>query len=181
MGLISRKIHASSFTLTGAVTTYQSLNAVDLSHARELLVEIKLTTANTDAGDTLEVTLQDCSDATFAVLPTGTVGWNSRAKSTTFLGTLSPSVTTPEYYRMSVQQLVDLAATEESYEPSGSVGATDIAVGSVVNGPFPATIKAALGTKETTRISNWRLRFVTAQTNAASFIGTVVIHAISET
>lgn len=180
MSLVSRKIHTSSFTLSGAGTTYQSLNPVDLSHTKELLVEIKLTTANTDAGDTLEVTLQDCSDATFAVLPTGSVGWNSRARSNTFLGTLSPSATTPEYYRMSVQQLVELSAIEESYEPTGSVGATEIAVGSVINGPFPATIRAASGLKEVTRIPNWRLRFVTAQTGTASFAGTVTIHAVSE-
>ena len=180
MSLISRKIHSSTFTLSGAGTTFQSLNAIDLSHARELFVEIKLTTTNTDAGDTLEVTLQDCSDATFAVLPTGTAGWNSRARSNTFIGTLSASASAPEYYRMSIQQLVDLAATEESYEPTGSTGATEIAVGSVLNGPFPATIRAALGTAGVTRIPNWRLRFVTAQTNAASYIGTVTIHSISE-
>lgn len=182
MATISRKIHTDTFTLgPGASTTFVSLNPVDLSHARELLVEIKVTTADTDAIDTLDVRLQDCSDPVMAQSPTGTAGWNDRARSQPFTGDMTPTAAAPEYYRLSIQQLVDIAATEEAYEPSGSAGAAAIAVGSVINGPFPGTLRGRLGVKEATRIPNWRIRYqVVDADNNASFIGTTTVWAITE-
>ena len=182
MATTSRRIHRDDFTLgPGSSTSFVSLNPVDLSHARELLVEIKVTTADTDAIDTLDVRLQDCSDITFAQLPTGTAGWNDRARAQAFTGDMSPTTAAPEYYRLSVQQLVDIAATEEAYEPSGSAGASALTAGSVLNGPFPGTLRGALGVKEATRIPNWRIRYqVVDADNDASFIGTTTVWAISE-
>jgi hypothetical protein len=183
MATTSRKIHTDNFTLgPGNSVSYVSLNPVDLSHARELLVEIKVTTANTDAGDSLDVRLQDCSDLLAAQNPTAVPGWNDRARSQPFTGDMSPTTTAPEYYRMSIQQLVDIAATEEAYEPSGSLGGSAIPVGSVINGPFPGTLRGRLGVKEATRIPNWRIRYeISGDIDAdASFIGTTTVWSISE-
>lgn len=163
-------IHYSTFdTGPGDKVFFHELNPVDLSRAWAIMVEIKLTKADTDALDLFDVRFQETSDR---------VAWHTRARSIQFTGDLSPTPATPEYYRLVVNQIVDLAATEEAYEPSGSLGASELSAGSVLNGPFPGKYRDK-DTKEWK--PNARLRFeVSGDADSdADFEGEVRIYALS--
>jgi hypothetical protein len=166
----SVKVHYSTFdTGTGNQTLTYELNEIDLSFATALLIEAKVTKADTDAADELHIRLQETTDR---------VVWNTRARLTKFTGDQSPSVTAPEYQRATLNQFVDLASTEEAYEPSGSAGATDLAEGSVLNGPFPGIYRDATARK---RMPNWRFTVTVsgdANTNA-DFEGSLKLWAVS--
>ena len=162
------RIHRSTFTIgPGAATDLAELNEIDMSSFDCLEMWVKLTTADTDAGDELDVRLQCTTDR---------VVWHTRARSAAFLGSLSPSSTAPEYQVLRICQTVDLSANEEVYEPDGSASATAVAVGQVVNGPFPGKYRDATLQK---LMPNWRVRAALTDANSnASFVGTVEVHGI---
>lgn len=121
---------------------------VDLSRGDEILIELELTKAQTDAGDTLDVRLQDCTSLTTAEV------WNTRARFAQFIGTVTVSAAAPEVRRLALQAYGTLPDTEEAYEPSGSAGAAEIAAGTVLNGPFPGVRRLSAGGRK----QSWRLK-----------------------
>ena len=174
MPMVSRKLHDSTFdTGIGTQTINVELAPVDLSRARELLLELIVTKADTDFADTLDVKFQDTSDR---------LVWNTRARFTTITGDLPPTTATPLVKRLSVQQLVDLAATEESYTPSGSLDGSEPSAGSVINGPFPGIFRGQIGNAQGVgRKPNWRFSLViTDADNDADFEGTLRVFAVTE-
>lgn len=147
---------------TGAGTTNIEMPLMDYSRFDWLRLEIKFTTMNTDAGDTMDVRLQMTSDR---------VQWHTRMRSPQFLGSGDPDVAGPEYWVMVVRQTATLSADEESYEPSGSESATEIVANRVLNGPFPGKYR---DTTELKWRPNVRIQAVVADAGGAdtSFIGT---------
>lgn len=154
----------------GSATDVHELDAFDLSRYDVIRFEIVLTTADTDAGDTLDVRLQSTSDR---------IKWHTRARSTQKLGTLSPSATAPEYENLIVRQTGQLSATEEVYEPSGSAGAVEIAAGQVLNGPFPSKYR---DTTERKWKPNWRIHYTFVDSdNDGAMAGVYRIWGVSNT
>lgn len=125
------RIGAKSFD-TGAASGGQTItltyDPIDLSCYSRMLGELKVTTADTDAGDTLDSVIQFTRD--------GSV-WNSVAAWDQILGSMSPT----EIRHVVLQQPTsEMASTEQAYEPTGSGGATALVAGSVRNSPFPGKI-----------------------------------------
>ena len=138
MALQSRLLDTIPFaTGAGNQTVIYPLWFEDISHAREVMLELILNKAQTDATDTLRIRFQDTSD---------NLTWNTRARFPDIMGnivgnsSLPPSVTAPITRRMVIQQVNDLAATEKSYKPSGSADDGDLTAGSTLGGPFPGKI-----------------------------------------
>ena len=148
---------------TGSGTTTVNLPPLDLSSAQALMIELQLTTVDTDAADSLDVKLQDTSD--------GTV-WNTRCRFPLITGDQSPT----EAMRMVIQNHVMIASTEESYRNTGAALGVEIAAGAVVNGPFPPPVRNSDG-----RSTAWRLQFVRVDADSdADWVGTVTIWALSD-
>lgn len=157
--LASRNVFDYAFGPLTADTTV-SMNPYDLSHAEALVCELIVSAAATAAGDILDVRIQNTFDGTY---------WNTVIRFDAILG----NVTEPEIRRATVNQVVDLASTEEQYETTDSTGATDISAGTVRNGPFPPPYKTAAG-----RQPNWRVFFDITSASAPSFTGTLKIAAL---
>ena len=165
--LKSRKVFSYDFnTGAGAQTITQEIE-LDLSLCKCLLVELKVTKADTDAGDTLDVELQDTTDR---------VAWHRRIRFTAVTGDLSPSATAPIYRRATINQVIDLAATEEVYTPDGSAGATALIAGTVINGPFPGKVASAgVGV-----LNSWRVSLTVVDADSdADFEGQVSIYDVT--
>lgn len=164
-------IHYSTFEFgPDAVTDNLELNLMDLSRFDSLQFEVKFTTMDTDAGDTLNIRLQSTSDR---------VQWHTRIRFPEFTGSGDPDAAGPEYYRLTVRQLGELSADEEAYEPSGSESATDVPAGQVRNGPFPGKYRDATEKKWK---PNWRIRSVLVDADSnASFIGEFRIWGVGNT
>lgn len=160
-----------SYTLdTGAgnqVIT-SNLNPGDYSQFDAIRLTARLTKADSDAGDSLDIRLQDCWDGDQAT-PT----WNDRIRLAAFTGDLSPSASAPEVQQGVIQKFGSLASTEEVSEPTGSAGASALTAATVVNGPFPGKVRSVLGPQPT-----WRLRIeVSGDADAdADFEGVVEVH-----
>jgi hypothetical protein len=153
---------------TGTQTLVPDTGVLDLSPARALTLEAIITTANTDASDTLDIRLQDTSDG---------VTWNTRIRLLQMIGTLSPSATAPEYQRSVVSADVLLTTPEENYEPTGSVSATDLTAGTVRNGPFVPPLRTSAG-----RQPSHRIQIIATEGGASnqSWIGKVYLSALTE-
>lgn len=168
--LQSTKVFEYAFTsaASATATVTQNFPSMDLSHAEALMLEMEITAAAAAASDTIECKLQETSNGT---------NWNSRARTTTIAGNATVSASAPEYVRATLNQVVDLASTEEFYEPSGSAGASEITAGTVINGPFPGKVRSAA--------SGWTAswRIVLTKTdgggNDAAFSGTVRVFAVT--
>ena len=65
---------------------------------------------------------------------------------------MSATTTAPETRIMNLQNRIELDTPEESYEATGSLGGTEIAAGSVRQGPFPSKYRTSDGWQ-----SNWRV------------------------
>lgn len=167
-----RKIHTYALNSgAGTQTLLSPLNPYDLTRALALHVRGSITKAATaDAGtDVLDVRLQSTSDRGAT--------WDTRAR-LQFDGSTSPAAGTPETKDATIQPVGTLADTEESGEPSGSLGATDLAAGAVRNGPFPNRYRdpAAAAPGELPVFTAWRLRIdVTDANNNADFEGTLEV------
>lgn len=124
-------IYSNTFTFAAGASATQTdtLPLVDLSRCSHLRFMFRITVADTDAGDLLDIRFQEVA---FGTVP----GWDTRLRSPTFLGTLSPSASAPEDYYMILPCDTPLTGTDMSYEPTGSAGATDIVANSVRSGPL---------------------------------------------
>lgn len=148
-------------TGTSSVTT--ELDPIDLSGARFLLLDLKLTKADTGSGDLLNIHFQETSDR---------VTWNDRMRSPDFAGTLSPSATAPETWKQTLSAIQTLTAAEASYEPTGSAGATALAKDKVHNGPLLRPVKSSSGLQAAHRVF-----FEVTSATAADFEGTLIVWA----
>ena len=174
MSLVAREVFRQDFIIgpgsvaDGTAETIYEFWTLDLSHSRELLLELVITGAVEDAGDALSVFFEDTTDR---------LKWHERARFPTVTGDMTPTTAAPLYRRMALQQLVNLAATEESYVPSGSVDGSDIPPGSVVEGPFPHIYREG-GSRQPT----WRYRLdIAGDVNQnALFTGTLRAFSITE-
>lgn len=157
-------------TGAGAQTITQSFPTLDLSHAAAIKFVIRITKADADAGDTLNITFEDTWDAG--------VTWNERARSREFIGSESPSTTAPETQELTIQQLIPLAAVgEEALEPSGSGGGSALSATSVRNGPFPRTQRSTAGA----RLAAWRMKAVVVDANSnGDFEGVISAFVITD-
>jgi hypothetical protein len=124
-------IYSNTFTFPAGGTTSQTdpLPLLDLSRVSALRFLFRITKADTDAGDTLEIRFQEKQDGTLDL-------WDTRLRSPTFLGTLSPSATAPEDYVMVLPCKQAMTAAETSFEPFTSAGAAEMAANSVRGGPL---------------------------------------------
>lgn len=117
-----------SYTLASGAGSQTILSTIDhdLSRAEALRLRLNLTAAATDAGDTLNIRLQEYN---------GFV-WNTRARFPQYLGTATVSASAPESYEMTIPAQESISNSDKGYEPSGSAGATEILAGQVIPGPF---------------------------------------------
>jgi hypothetical protein len=150
---------------TGTSSVTYELPPLDLSMARAVIVHITLTKADTGAGDILDVKFQDRVDE---------LTWNTRARMPLFLGTLSPSSTAPETYQQTIVGKHQLTTGEESHEPTGSAGATELAVDSVAHGPLKKFLRTSSGRKTAHRVV-----LVVTNGTAADFEGTIRVYAVN--
>lgn len=163
--MATRKIFSYSVdTGAGSATTNVNLDAFDLSGASALILRGSMSKTDTDAGDTLAITLQSTFDA---------LTWTDRARLGNFTGDMSAAATTPEVLVAVVHQGDAIDSTEEAYEPSGSLGGSAIAAGSVLNGPFPGLLRTALG-----RQPSWRVNIVWTDADSdGDMEGTIEVYA----
>lgn len=161
--LMSRDIFKYTFTALTTTTTVD-LNKDDLSHARELLLELQVAAAATEVGDILACRLENTFDG-------------SKYDTVVNFATVLGNDSMPQIRRANLQQFGDLMSTEEEHKTSGSTGGSQPTAGSVVNGPFPPVLRTAAG-----RQAAWRVVFTItdAGTVNASFTGTLKITAVSE-
>ena len=151
-----RELQTITFdTGTSSVTT--ELDAIDLSGVQALILILNLTKADTGAGDILDIKFQETGDR---------VTWNTRARFPNFIGTLSPSATAPETYRMTINTRQDLSVGEEAYEPDGSAGATALTADQVIHGPLLSPVRSSTG-----KATAHRVVFTVTNATAADFEG----------
>lgn len=168
----TRTIFEYDFSFVAATSgTAVEFDPHDLSRAKQLQLVLKVTTADTDAGDTLDVKIQSRNQAGV---------WNTRYRFKAITGDLSPSANSPELLHGVLESFGPLRSDEESFEPSGSAGASEPTVigdGVAINGPFPPLYRTAAG-----RQATWRAMFVVtdAGTQNASFAGTLYVAAVTE-
>lgn len=153
---------------SATATTNVNLPTLDVSHCIALLLEFGVEAAAVAAGDNLECKFQTTTNGST---------WNTRMRTNTVAGNATVSATAPEVYRLTMNQVVDLASVEESYEPSGSAGAAEVASGTVVNGPIPGKMRGASGWQPSARIS---LVKNDSGGSDAAFSGYVKIWALTE-
>jgi len=149
-------------TVSGVTQTFTTnFDALDLSRLRSLQAQLSVSAAASSASDTLDVKIQDTLDGT----------WGSRLRFLAVAGNQSASAGTPYVQRYTIENAVDLQSGERGYVPSGSASGSDLAAGTVLNGPFPPRYRTALGPQPA-----WRV--VAVQTNAsgtALFTATVTV------
>lgn len=157
-------------TPTGSVTTNVEFDPIDISWADQLYAELYVTTADTDATDTMNVYVQSRTENGV---------WDDRIAFTQVNGT----TVTPKTYGATLQKFGTLADDEEESEVSSSSG-TRLTAGTVKNGPFPRPLRRGQGISTVYAGSNmvlpaWRVSFVgvEASTTNADFKGTLRIYA----
>ncbi len=130
----------------GTANTRTELPPIDLSAAEFIRMELVLTTAGTDAIDTLDVYLQEASDD---VTPT----WDDRAHFRQYIGTVTVTAAAPEKQIIQFWCTGVITATDASYEPSGSAGASRLAAGAFIPGRMAGLRRTSLGRQPRHRIS----------------------------
>ena len=157
-------VHTFAFnTGTGSQTITDELPAgLDLSRRKTIMVRVNLTKAITDSIDTLNIFFESRgSDG----------GWDQRIHFTELTASLSPTVGAPEKLYGTIRQIGDLTGDELEGEPRGSAGASDLAAGTVKDGPFPGRSVDAAG-----QIASWRISAVVVDADGdADFEGTVYV------
>lgn len=143
----------------------QELNPDDLSHAIALLFVVEFTTIGTDAGDTFDLKFQDTADRTH---------WNTRARFAQVIGT----TTAPFAMRLNLQEDIAISTAEQSYTEGASGDATEIAKGTVRNGPICGFVRVQFA-NTFGRQAGWRMQFdiVDAGTQNGSWVGNVYVFA----
>lgn len=146
---------------SGSQTITVNLDPFDLSRVLWLDIVLSLTTLDTDAGDTLDVFLEETLDGST---------WDQRWHSHQFTGDMSP--TEVRRYRISAQNTLD--SSDEAYETTGSAGGSNLPAGSVRNGPLAPRLP---GTSAPFRSrTTHRVRLVVVDTGSdARFAGTLRI------
>jgi hypothetical protein len=134
-------------TGTGVKLTYV-LAPMDLSRAKMLKFNLKVTAAATGATDILDVKVQDTADG---------VTWNTRVRFNGVAGNQAASVTVPFVQEAALESVIPLQSPEKVYITSGSAGGTELAAGVVMNGPFNPPYREGVTTG--TRKSSWRVVF----------------------
>lgn len=169
MALHTTKLFQYTFdTGTGTKTITQDLDKFDLSLAKALICRLFVTKADTDAGDILDVYIEERSNI---------VSWDPRGRFAQVLGDLSPSVSAPEELKLVISADVNLDTTEEAYEPSSPLGPALLLPGTVRNGPFAGKLYSGGLRVATHRV---RLEVTEASTANADFEGNVTIEAVTE-
>jgi hypothetical protein len=165
-------LHGSRITIpfdTGAAagtkTEYENLDKFDLTRTKAIDIHVKLTTADTDAGDTFDIYLEETFDA---------VSWDERWRSHRFTGDMSPSATAPETREYILWGHTVTDVDDEIYESTGSAGGSSLAAGTVRHGPFapklPSTTAPFRG-----QVTH-RLRYDTTDADSnARFTGVVTL------
>lgn len=149
----------------GSAITSELYPYLDLSALTALVVVVSLSEAAEDAGDILDVALQETLDG---------VTWNDRCRFPQLLGSLSPSASAPETYQQTILALEDLTAADYSFEPSGSAGGTRLVAGATRNGPFAPRRRT-----ETGPAAAYRLYIeVTDSDDDGGFTGTITVRGI---
>lgn len=167
-----RSVFEYTIDLTGAATTNVELPALDLSRARALRGFLKITSAATAAGDTLDIRFQETHDQ---------VVWDTRWRHTVQVGNSGASGTAPE-----TETIVLLCrgypeqANERVWEETGSGGSSDLSAGTVRNGPLARRVRrgtkiavAPYGAVEPSH----RVQFVVTSASAPVFAGSYLIEA----
>lgn len=154
-------------TGAGGQTITTELPLLNLGRAETIALVLKVTKADTDANDTLDVYFDETFDR---------VTWDNRGRFQQITGDMSPSATAPEVRKLVISSRIALDATEESYETSGSAGGSDLAAGTVRNGPFAPIFRNTAGIA-----ASHRLRFVVADPTGsnADFEGSVTLSITS--
>lgn len=158
---------------TGAGSQTINVNVEQgIARAQAVQLVLNLTTAATDAGDTLDIRFQETPD--------DGVTWDTRARFDQFLGTATVSAAAPERRILLIHARTWVTQGESAYEPSGSAGASEIAAGTVLNGPFYAALAKGSASLPGQQIHGNRyrinIRVVDANSNA-NFAGTIRIWA----
>ncbi len=123
----------------------------DISSAQALRLDLSLTAAATDVGDTLDIRFQESPDD-------GTT-WDTRARFEQFLGNATVSAGAPERRTLVMHARTQTSTGESAYEGSGSAGASDLAAGTVLNGPFLPQNRPGYVTQPGTVVRQGRYRF----------------------
>lgn len=137
-----------AFAITANGTTYEELPKINFSQADLLQGRLVCETANTDAGDLLDVYLES----------RGRDGkWKERAHFGQLNGAMSPSASTPETREFSLSKLGPLSDSEEASESNESLGASSITENTVRNGPFPGLYRDKTNGQT---LTGWRFKIV---------------------
>lgn len=165
--MASQKELTYTFDITSTTTT--NFDPVDFSGCKNISFRLELTTAATDAGDTLNTKVQCTWDKQTT--------WDDRARLPQYLGTATVSATAPETEELTVSRDAPLMGTEEVVEPSGSAGGTAASASTVRNGPFPPKQRNSTGL-----LANWRMvqTVVDAGSANAHFAGNLRVTYWSE-
>jgi hypothetical protein len=170
-------VYTHNFSLSGGTANSNvDLGTLDFGGASAIRIEAHLTgKGSADAGDTLDIYLQEASDD-----GNETPTWDDRAHlgvagaSNTFDGSLTVSSAAPEKRIMQWQCYgTVVSVTDGNYEPSGSAGGSRLGVGAYKIGPL-------MGKKRSTLLgpgSRYRLRFENVDADAdATWAGRVLIY-----
>lgn len=154
----------------GSATTTQNLDLIDLSRLKWIRLELEFTGVGTaDAGDTLDVSLQEASDDT-------TPTWDTRAAFPQLTGAMTVSAAAPE--KRVIQWWCmggPITATDASYEPSGSAGAAALAAGAFIPGPLKGKRYASGG-----QVARHRIAMTVSDADAdAQFTATLRVYGES--
>lgn len=156
----ARRVDTFTFGPSATTLTTNLHDPMDLSRARELKANLKVTAAAQTAGDTLDVKIQDTIDG---------VTWNTRGRFAAVLG--NQNTTTPYVRELVIATNIDLQSSEKEYQTTGSQGGTELAAGTVLNGAFYPPYRTAQG-----RQPNWRVVWtVTNSSGNASFTASLTL------
>lgn len=166
MAQVSRQIANIPLDISTAGTVNTLLDPLDLSHAKAVTLVLRMSTAATDAGDTLDVKLQTTFDDPTSA---GAV-WDTRIYPLQVTGITDVTNTYTQVFNLS--QDVDLTTAERGYVATGSTGGAELTPGTVRDGMFPPRYRNAQGPQ-----ANWRLQTVTVDAGTANvhFVGTAEI------
>ena len=161
-------------TGAGSQTLNTNLDSGDLSSCTSIYAIVRCTKADTDATDTCDVYLQSRDQGGFW---RDRIHFGAQGAANTLIGSMSPTTADPEIRDGYLQQYGTLTDSEESDEPSGSAGASRLAVATVRNGGFPGLYRDVTG-----MLPAWRIQAVVveASTSNADFEFTVELHCSSE-
>lgn len=160
-----RSVLLQTFTIDigpGNVTQTLPFDLINLSWAKTVTLELRLTTIATDVGDSLDVKWQETRDNARRY-------YDTRGRFRAVLGNTAASAVTPYADQMTISEDVDLTAAERNPVPTGSSTGTEIPAGTVRDGPFAPPIRTNTGRVSTNQL----VVAITGDGNSNShFVGT---------